>query len=127
MTRLRKFAYVAFLVLLGAFLVLQAFGAVLGWGGRAPDVVYGDELNFPEELVLLFVAILLYRRNGHAKLFAAVLALLNGIAAGFHVDGLSRTVAFSWVVTWTVVFAASSWPSLKRFNFDARRKQLKIA
>ncbi len=119
--------YAAFLALLGAFLVLQAFGSVLGWGGRAPDVVYGDEMNFPEEMVLLFVGIELYRCNSHAKFFAAVLAVLNGIAAASDIATLSRSVAFTWVAIWTVVFAAASWPAVKKFVLDAKRKQLKTA
>ena len=108
-------------------MVLQTFDAVLGWGGRAPDVVYGDEMNFPEGMVLLFVAIELYRRNSRAKFFAAVLAILNGVAAAFDIATLSRPVAFSWTAIWTVVFAAASWPSVKRFVLDAKRKQPKTA
>ena len=127
MTRVRKSVYAAFLTLLGAFLALQIFGTVMGWGGRAPDVTYGDEMNFPEEIVLFFTAIELYRRNSRAKFFAAALAVLNGVAAAFDIATLSRPIAFSWAAIWTVVFAAASWPLLKRFVFEAKRKQLKTS
>jgi hypothetical protein len=127
MSNARKSVYVVSFVLLGALLVLQTLGTLLGWSGRAPDVVYGDEMNFSEEILLLFVAIELYRRNSRAKFLAAVLAVLNGVAVAVQVDVLAKPIAFAWAAMWTVVFAAASWSSIKRFVLDATKKRLKTA
>jgi len=127
--RVRRQVHLAFLTILGAFLALQAFGALLGWNGRAPDVGYGDEMNFPEEVILFLVTIALYRRSNHAKFFAASMAILNGIVAAFDLDvfTLARPVAFSWAGIWTALFVTASWSSIRRFIAETKRNQLKTS
>lgn len=130
MKRVLRHIHLGFLALLGAFLALQVLGALLGWNGRAPDVVYGDEMNIPEEFVLFLVGIALYRHNNHARFFATAMALLNGIAAAFYSDldifTLSRPLTFCWFLIWSVIFAGASWPSI-RLTVETKRKQLKAS
>jgi hypothetical protein len=101
-------------VFFGLLGILQTLGTILGWGGsRAPDIVYGDEMNFPEGIILLLVSIELFRHNARIKVFAVLLAILNEIAGVIGVITLARPVAFSWVGIWLSVFAVAYWSSMK--------------
>jgi hypothetical protein len=97
----------ALFALLGAFVAVLAVGPFLG--SRAPDVVYGDEMNFPEGVVFFLVALALYQGNRHVKIFAAIMAVVNGIAPMFEVWTLSKPFALFWVGIWACVFAAAFW------------------
>ena len=96
---------------LGAFLIIQRLGLTFGlWGSRAPDVIYGDEMNLAQGFVLLLVAIELYRGNKYGRIFAALMAVVNACAVFFYSANLPTPVAFCWMVFWIFVFAVSSWP-----------------
>lgn len=95
-------------------MTLPELGKVLGWSGsRAPDVLYGDEMSFPEGIVLLLVATALWRGNRRTNIFAALMAAINGAAVALDVEALQRPFAFSWVAIWMSVFVVASWPSIK--------------
>jgi hypothetical protein len=101
----------ALLGFLGAFLVVQRLGLAFGlWGSRARDVVYGDEMNLAQGFVLLLVAIELYRGKKYARIFPAMMAVVNAYALFFHSPTLAIPVAFYWLLFWIFVFAVASWP-----------------
>jgi len=92
--------------LLGSLVTFLALG-VFFLGSRAPDVVYGDEMNFPEGIVLFLVAVALYQGNRHASLFAAVMAVVSAIAPLFDAWTLSTPYAICWAGIWACVFAVA--------------------
>ena len=106
--------FAAFFILLGALTTLLALGSFLGLpASRAPDVLYGDEMSFPEGIVLLLVVLALCRGNRRINIFAALMAVINGIAAMFDVWTLQKPFANCWVGIWVSVFAVASWLSVK--------------
>jgi hypothetical protein len=92
--------------LLGAIVTLLMLG-VFFLGSRAPDVVYGDEMNFPEGIVLFLVGVALYQRNRRASLFAALMAAASASAPLFHAWTLSTSYAICWAGIWACVFAVA--------------------
>jgi hypothetical protein len=97
-----------------AFLIVQRLGLTFGiWGSRAPDVIYGDEMNLAQGFVLLLVAVELYRSNKYARIFAALMAVVNACAVFFYSPNLSTPVAFCWLAFWIFVFTVASWPVAK--------------
>ncbi len=96
---------------LGAFLIVRRLGLTFAlWGSRARDVVYGDEMNLAQGFVLFLVAIELYRAKTYARIFAALMAVVNAYAVFFYSPTLAIPVAFCWLVFWIFVFAVASWP-----------------
>jgi hypothetical protein len=68
-------------------------------------------MNFPEGVVFFLVALALYQGNRHTSIFAAVMAVVNGMAIApmFEVWTLSTPFALFWVGVWACVFAAAFW------------------
>ncbi len=102
-------------------MILPRLGEAFGWTvSRAPDVLYGDEMSFPEGIVLFLVATALWRGNRRTHIFAAVMALINGTAGAFDVWSLQKPFAFSWTAIWISVFLVASWPSTKAYFMRSR-------
>ena len=120
--KIARIYFAAFFAVLGAFHTLRALGTFFGWeGSRAPDVYYGEEMNFPEGIVLLLVAAALYRCNPRTGIFAALMAVINGSAGVLSVWALPRPFAFYWMGIWAFVFAVTSWASLKAQSMTPER------
>jgi hypothetical protein len=96
----RKPTIVAFFLAVAAIANFAAITSLLGVSNRAPDVVYGDEMDCPEGIVLALVAVEFYRGNRRASSYAAVIVLLNMIAAVFEPITLIRPFALLWTGIW---------------------------
>jgi hypothetical protein len=68
-------------------------------------------MNFPEGVVFFLVELALYQGNRHIKIFAAIMAVANGIAIApmFEVWTLSKPFALFWVGIWACMLAAAFW------------------
>jgi hypothetical protein len=100
--------FAAFLVLLGILIIFVSFANLLGWTGRAPDVIYGDEMNLPEAILLVLIGIEFYKNKRLARLFAILLAILNGAVGVLGVMSLAWSFAFAWMGLWIFVSVVSS-------------------
>jgi hypothetical protein len=104
--------FVSLFALLGAFVTLLSLG-VFFLGSRAPDVVYGDEMNFPEGIVLFLVGVALYQGNRRTSLFAALMAVVSATAPLFDAWTMSTHYSISWAGIWACVFAIAFRPPQK--------------
>jgi hypothetical protein len=101
--KLTKPNFAAFLVFLGIVIIFVSFANLLGWMGRAPDVVYGDEMNLPEAILVVLVGIEFCKNKRRAWLFAILLAILNGVVGVLGAVSLAWSFAFAWMCLWIVV------------------------
>ena len=95
--------FVAFSGLLAVLIIFVSLAKSLGWTGRAPDVIYGDEASLPEAILLVLVAIEFYRNKRRALVFAILIAILNGVAVVVGVLSLAWPVALAWIGLWIFV------------------------
>jgi hypothetical protein len=78
-------------------------------------------MNSPEGVILVLVGVGIYRRNSRVKIFAALLAVLNGLAGTMALAfSLSKPVAFLWVGIWIVVFVTMRYVQSKTSFLTAR-------
>jgi hypothetical protein len=110
-------------------MILQQLERDFGWTGvRAPDLVYGDEENLLEGIILCMASMLLWQGNPLTWMFATIMCFMNlaigilGIARVLDVWTLIPQVAFIWSGVWTFVCIVASWEWLQA-NFKLQRKR----
>lgn len=89
--------------LIGAFSVMVALGNHL-WGGRAPDVIYGDEINLPYGFLLLLLAIALHSGNQRVTMYAAIMTIVCGFEA-IWMEALENPFSIGWFLVWLGLLA----------------------
>ncbi|HEV2101561.1 MAG TPA: hypothetical protein VGR58_02175 [Candidatus Acidoferrum sp.] len=92
-----KIASIAF-GLIGASSLLVALGTHL-WGDRAPDVLYGDEINLPYGFVLLLTAIALQSGSHRVTVYGAIMTVACGFEA-IWMEGFRNPFSIGWLVIW---------------------------
>jgi len=86
--------------LIGAFSLITAIGMRSGWADRAPDVIYGDEINLPYGFVLLLLAIAGLSGNRRVWLYGVIMTVACGIEA-IWMEGFRNPFSIGWLVIWT--------------------------
>ena len=85
--------------LIGAFSFITAIGMRSGWADRAPDVIYGDEINLPYGFVLLLLAMAGLSGNRRVWLYAVIMTVACGFEA-IWMEGFHNPFSVGWLMIW---------------------------